>query len=371
MMPPRAGKQQPATKEETVEVDAVERKMNRVLNRSRSEVDVASDDPPTVAVVVPTYKASGTIERVVRRALAVGDIVIVVDDACPERSGELVRGLDRRVHVVVHESNRGVGGATKTGMREALARGARYVAKIDSDDQMDTSYLPFMIEMLERYPELDLVKGNRFSSLTTLRTMPLLRLIGNASATLLVKVSSGYWSLVDPTNGFIAARRDVLMNIDLDALDDRYFFETDLLCAFGLHRRIVAEVEMPAIYSEPPPRPWGLRTLLPFPVKLAQRLFRRLLVQYFFAEINIGSLCLLTGVPLFLAGVVSTVRAAWNSPTSQNAGWSHSIELATLLIGSQLLIAAMFYDVLSSTATRKLNRERTASQSVRSRVRSR
>src|ERR1700737_3423095 len=207
------------------------------LDRFSPVLDVAPDEPQVVAVVIPTYKARSTIERVVQRALAVADLVVVVDDADPDRSAELVRGIDPRVHVVAHDVNRGVGGATKTGMREACALGARYIVKIDSDDQMDTSYVPFMIETLERYPQVDLVKGNRFADPATLRRMPFLRLIGNASATLLVKFSSGYWSIVDPTNGFLATRSEVILNTDLDALADRYFFETGLLGAFGLRAR--------------------------------------------------------------------------------------------------------------------------------------
>jgi glycosyltransferase involved in cell wall biosynthesis len=330
------------------------------LERFTPAPESTPDEPSVVAIVIPTYKARDTIERVVRRALAVGDLVVVVDDADPDRSAELVRGIDPRVHVVSHDVNRGVGGATKTGMHEAIALGARYIVKIDSDDQMDTSYVPFMIETLERYPEVDLVKGNRFADPATLRRMPFLRLIGNASATLLVKFSSGYWSIVDPTNGFLATRREVILNTDLDALADRYFFETDLLCAFGLRRRVVAEVEMPAIYSDEPPGPWGLRTLLPFPIKLTQRFFRRLLLNYLIVEINVGSLCALIGFPL-LAFAVAFGWHEWSgSLSSQIPRPSGTIVLALLLfmIGFQLSLQALLYDVQFSTPTVKLRRER-------------
>ena len=330
------------------------------LDRFSPALDTVPDEPPVVAVVIPTYKARQTLERVVQRALAVADLVVVVDDADPERSAELVRGI-ARVHIVRHEVNRGVGGATKTGMREAIALGARYIVKIDSDDQMDTSYVPFMIETLERYPEVDLVKGNRFADPATLRRMPFLRLIGNAGATLLVKFSSGYWSIVDPTNGFLATRREVILNTDLDALADRYFFETDLLCAFGLRRRVVAEVEMPAIYSDEPPGPWGLRTLLPFPVKLTQRFFRRLLLNYLIVEINVGSLCGLIGFPL-LAFAVAFGWHEWSgSLAEQTSRPSGTVVLALILfmIGFQLSLQALLYDVQFSTPTVKLRRERT------------
>lgn len=330
------------------------------MDRFSAPAVAAPDEPSIVAIVIPTYKARATIERVVQRALAVGDLVVVVDDACPDHSSDLVRGIDPRVHVVRHEVNLGVGGATKTGMREAIALGARYIVKIDSDDQMDTSYVPFMIETLELNPEIDLVKGNRFADPATLRKMPFLRLIGNAFATLLVKFSSGYWSIVDPTNGFLATRSEVVQHTDLDALADRYFFETDLLCAFGLRRRVVAEVEMPAIYSDEPPGPWGLRTLLPFPIKLAQRFFRRLLLNYLIVEINVGSLCGLIGVPL-LAFALAFGMHQWSiSQSTQISRPSGTIVLALLLfiIGFQLSLQALLYDVQFSTPTVKLRRER-------------
>jgi dolichol-phosphate mannosyltransferase len=176
-----------------------------------------------VAAIVPAYRASGTIMRVVEKALLVADVVVVVDDASPDDTGDAVLGRDPRVHVIRHERNLGVGGATKTGIRRALELGADYIVKIDADDQMDTSYVPDMIEILDRYPEIDLVKGNRFADSATLQAMPTARLIGNAGLTLLVKFSSGYWTIVDPTNGFIALRAGAVRQVSIERLADRYF----------------------------------------------------------------------------------------------------------------------------------------------------
>jgi dolichol-phosphate mannosyltransferase len=210
-----------------------------------------SRDPsqPRVVAVIPAYRAARTLCRVVDRVRAVVDAVVVVDDCCPERSGATLVA-DSRTRIVVHERNRGVGGATKTGIEQALAWGAEYIVKIDADDQMDPSFVPQMIDALERYAEIDLVKGNRFADPATLRTMPVARLIGNVGVTLLVKFSSGYWTIVDPSNGFIALRATAISAEDLRGLAERYFFEIDLLCTLGLQRRVIAELEMPAIYPE-------------------------------------------------------------------------------------------------------------------------
>jgi dolichol-phosphate mannosyltransferase len=309
-----------------------------------------------VAIVVPAYKARDTIERVVRRALDVADVVIVVDDACPELSGAAVRDLDPRVRVLRHEVNRGVGGATKTGIAEALRLGAEYVVKVDADDQMDTAFVPDMIGVLDRVADVDMVKGNRFANPATLRAMPAARLIGNAGLTLMIKFSSGYWTIVDPTNGFIALRAEAVRELDLDDLSERYFFEIDLLCMLGLRRRTVAELEMPAIYRNERSSLSIAHTLFSFPPKLAARFFRRLLVNYLIVEINLGSMCGLIGIPLLIFAIFFGAHEWAISITSHISRPTGTIVLALLLFmtGFQLSLQALMYDVQFAPRTLKL-----------------
>ena len=120
-----------------------------------------------------------------------------------------------------------------------------------------------------------------------------------------MKFSSGYWTIVDPTNGFIALRAQAVRQLNLDRLSDRYFFEIDLLCQFGLHRRVIAELEMPALYGDERSSLSIPHVMMSFPMKLAARFARRLLVNYLIVEINVGSLCALIGLPLiWLAGAL-------------------------------------------------------------------
>ncbi len=313
---------------------------------------------PRVAVIVPAYRARATLARVVRGALEVADTVIVVDDACPDRCSEVLPP-DERVHVIVHDANRGVGGATKTGIAEALRLGARYIVKVDADDQMDTSYVPAMIDVLERYDDVDLVKGNRFTDTATLHTMPALRLFGNAALTLLVKFSSGYWTIVDPTNGFIALRASEAARLGIDALADRYFFEIDLLSALGLNRRVIAELEMPAIYGGETSSLSIANALLTFPPRLFGRFFRRLLLNYLIIEINVGTLCGLLGVLLLLAGTIFGAEQWHVSSATGVSRPTGTIILALLLFmtGFQLTLQALLYDVQFSSRTVKVHRE--------------
>jgi dolichol-phosphate mannosyltransferase len=312
-----------------------------------------------VVAIIPAYRARATIQRVVRRALEVVDLVIVVDDACPESSGEAVSDFGARVRVVRHARNRGVGGATKTGILEALKLGVTYIVKIDADDQMDPSFVPQMVDIFERCPEIDLVKGNRFADSATVRTMPLGRLLGNAGLTLLIKFSSGYWTIVDPTNGFIALRADALRATEIERLADRYFFEIDLLCSFGIRRRGIAELEMPAIYGGERSSLSISSALLTFPFKLASRFLLRLLVNYLIVELNVGSLCGLIGLPLLLFAVIFGAHEWAVSVSTGVPRPTGTIVLALLLfmIGFQLSLQAVLYDVQFSPRTKKVRRD--------------
>jgi glycosyltransferase involved in cell wall biosynthesis len=319
-----------------------------------------------VVAVVPAYRARATIERVVQRTLEVADVVIVVEDACPDRCGDALPTSDPRVVLVRHEVNRGVGGATKTGIAHALRLGAAYVVKVDADDQMDTAHIPQMVDILEQHPEVDLVKGNRFADPSTMQNMPLTRLIGNAGLTLLIKFSSGYWTIVDPTNGFIVLRAEILRQMDVQALADRYFFEIDLLCALGLRRRLIAELEMPAIYGDERSSLSIGNTLLTFPPKLAARFFRRLLVNYLIIELNVGSLCGIIGLPLLAIAIAFGGREWAVSVSSGIPRPTGTIVLALLIfmIGFQLSLQALLYDVQFSTRTLKFRRELKAGEAV-------
>ena len=86
---------------------------------------------------------------------------------------------------------------------------------------MDPFLIPKLIEpILNGSSELS--KGNRFTSPKSIKKMPLIRIIGNIGLGFLTKLSTGYWELFDPTNGFIALRAEVLREISLEFL--RVFF---------------------------------------------------------------------------------------------------------------------------------------------------
>jgi glycosyltransferase involved in cell wall biosynthesis len=183
-----------------------------------------------VAVVIPTYKVRSHILSVVERIGSAVSKIYIVDDKCPEGSGQFVleRCRDSRVEVIFNQVNQGVGGATIAGYRRALLDGADIVVKLDGDGQMDPAAIASLIRPIER-GVADYTKGNRFYSFENLEGMPVLRKIGNTGLSFITKVSSGYWDVMDPTNGYTAIHAGALSLLPLSKIEKRYFFESDML----------------------------------------------------------------------------------------------------------------------------------------------
>jgi glycosyltransferase involved in cell wall biosynthesis len=295
---------------------------------------------------------------VIRRIGPAVERIYAVDDGCPEGSGDhlLAAVPDPRVTVLRNERNLGVGGALKRGYAQALRDGAEIVVKIDGDGQMDPEFLPLLIQpILEG--RADYTKGNRFALASRVplrerragnREMPLPRRVENNILSFLHKAVSGYWDIMDPTNGYTAIHRTALAAIDLEALEDGYFFETDMLFHLNLVDAVVRDVPLPAVYGEEKSGLRIRRVILPFPALLLRRLVRRIGAKYFLNDFNVASLELALGIPLLLWGIgFGAYRwiAGIHAGTTNTAGTVMLAALPTIL-GFQLLLSAVSYDIM-------------------------
>src|SRR5690349_3883132 len=113
------------------------------------------------SVVIPAYRAAGSILKVIAAIGPEIGLIVVVDDCCPEGTGLVVTNAcrDPRVTVLVHNENQGVGGAFMTGLRYAVTKGADIVIKVDADGQMDPAQIPALIHPIAS-GDADYVKGN-------------------------------------------------------------------------------------------------------------------------------------------------------------------------------------------------------------------
>lgn len=259
-----------------------------------------------IAVVIPAYRVERDIQSVLQGIPAYVTTIIVVDDASPDASADLVAAAakrDRRILLIRHEQNQGVGGAMVTGFSKAMELGVEIVIKLDGDGQMDPAHIPALITPLIE-GDADYVKGNRFRDFQSLKKMPLIRRIGNLGLSFLTKAATGYWNIFDPTNGYFAIRTDVLKQLPLGKIDKTYFFETSMLSHLYLLDAYVMDVTIPARYSGETSSLSIRRVLFEFPFKLTRTLVKRIILKYFIFDFSMMSIYLLTGIPLLLFGLI-------------------------------------------------------------------
>lgn len=309
---------------------------------------------PSIAVVIPCYMVQRKVLNVIARIGPEVAAIYVVDDACPERVEDLVTRevRDPRVRVLRHERNLGVGAATLTGMTAAAADGATILVKLDGDGQMDPSLIPNFVAPILR-GEADYTKGNRFFAPEYLQGMPALRLFGNGMLSFITKLSSGYWSVLDPTNGYLAIHVAVFDLIPKDKIAQRFFFESDLLFRLNLVRANVVDIPLRAAYADETSNLRVRKVMLPFLWYLSRNLFKRIVYSYFIRDFSIGSVYLLCGVPILTFGVVFGTWEWFAYAQSGAFASAGTVMVAALpiIVGFQLILAFFGYDIANVPRT--------------------
>ncbi len=303
-----------------------------------------------ISVVVPCYKER---KHVLQALAGIPDIVssiYCVDDKCPERTGQLVEEQchDPRVSVLFNEQNIGVGGSVIVGYLAALADGAEIIVKMDGDGQMDPALLHEIVRPVAM-GKADYAKGNRFFMLQNLGVMPRSRLVGNVCLSFLTKLSTGYWSIFDPTNGFTAIHATALRMLPLHQIERRYFFESDMLFRLGTIKAVVRDVPHAPFYGDETSHLNTWRSIPEFFIKHVRNIAKRMFYNYFLRDFSVASVEIILGPALFLFGLVYGVWTWWvnadlavGTPTG-----TIMIVALSLIMGLQLILSALQYDIQS------------------------
>jgi dolichol-phosphate mannosyltransferase len=301
-----------------------------------------------IAVVIPCYRVTHHILNVIGAIGPEVSHIFVVDDKCPDKSGTLVQenSGDERVRVLYHEVNKGVGGAVVTGYRAAMAAGAHIVVKIDGDGQMDPCLIPLFVSPIVRM-EADYCKGNRFQTVYGFRQMPRTRIFGNAILSFMTKLSSGYWNIFDPTNGYTAIHVLALRSLKLEHLSQRFFFESDVLMALGAIRAVVTDVPMEAVYGDEISGLKIRRIVFEFIGNHLYALLRRIIYFYYLRDFNLASLNLLLGLPMTIFGFVFGAVHWWQSIDTGAVASTGTVMIAVLpiVLGFQMILFFLGYDI--------------------------
>ena len=302
----------------------------------------------SVAVVIPTYKAHRHILKVVSAIGSEVNNIYVVDDGCPDRSGEFIEKNcnDLRLRVIKLSHNQGVGGAVMEGYRAAIGDGNDIIVKIDSDGQMDPSLINDFI-----YPiiigDADYTKGNRFFDLEQLNAMPKIRLFGNAILSLISKISSGYWNIFDPTNGYTAIHASVASRLPFNKISRRYFFESDVLFRLNILRAVVVDIPMHAKYGNEVSNIRLSKIPLEFLIKHARNFCKRIFYNYYLRDMSLASIQLPIAI-LFLAFGCSYGVYHWAQSAQIGAvttAGTVMLSALPIIAGLQFLLGFIGYDM--------------------------
>src|SRR5262245_10232186 len=176
---------------------------------------------PRAVICLPTYDERENLEAMIEALGGVldtsRDVVLVIDDASPDGTGEIADRLAAQrpwVSVLHRAAKEGIGPAYIAGFRRALAEGAELVLEMDCDFSHNPQDVPRLIAATDN---ADLVLGSRYAPGGGTANWGIVRRIVSRGGCLYAQILLGL-RVRDLTGGFKCFRRAALETIDLDAL---------------------------------------------------------------------------------------------------------------------------------------------------------
>ncbi|MHA1211968.1 MAG: glycosyltransferase family 2 protein [Candidatus Heimdallarchaeota archaeon] len=268
-----------------------------------------------IGIVVPAYNEEKLISSTLGNIPTFADMIYVTDDCSKDKTTEIVKTFalkDKRVKLIQHNKNRGVGGAIVSGFKDAIAEEMDIVAVMAGDNQMDAKHLTALLDPIIEN-EAEFTKGNRLKA-GYWKGMSLFRLTGNIILTILNQIVTGYWGIRDPQNGYIAISVESLKKIDLDSLYKGYAFENDLMLKSNIINLRMKNILIPALYGvEKSSIKYGrfiVKTLMYFVKAYYWRIWHKYIKKFnpIGILIILGFLGLIAGI---IVGIVLSFQLIW------------------------------------------------------------
>ena len=201
-------------------------------------------------VVIPTYNEKENVRQIADAVLNVEPSleILIVDDNSPDGTGRIADEMAQhnpRISVLHRQEKSGLGSAYIAGFKLALERGYDYIFEMDADFSHDPKYLPRFLERIESH---DLVLGSRYIKGVNVVNWPMSRLLLSYYANVYARLVTGL-PVRDTTGGFKCFRRQVLEQIDLDAVQsDGYSFQIEI--TFKAWKKGFRICEIPIVFVD-------------------------------------------------------------------------------------------------------------------------
>ncbi len=304
----------------------------------------------TVAAVVPAYNEEVQIEKVLDTMPDFVDYIVVVDDASRDGTSRVVENrvkrAQRKIVLLKHEVNSGVGAAILTGYEWSRNHGIDISVVMAGDAQMDPQDLPPILDPVAA-GEADYVKGNRLFTGETWKRMPKVRYLGNSALSLLTKIASGYWHVADFQCGYTAISLEVLKRVNLQGIYRGYGFPNDFLVVLNVYNFRVKDVMVKPVYNVGEKSGIRIWKVVPrLSLLLFRRFFWRMKEKYVIRDFHPLVFFYMAGLFLYPAGVLfGLYLLIYRIVKGPVAATSALLAVLLIISGLQFLFFAMWFDM--------------------------
>lgn len=202
-----------------------------------------------IIVVLPAYNAAQTLEATYHEIpFDIVDEVVLVDDASNDATIQKATELGIR-HIVQHEQNLGYGANQKTCYKKALELGADIIIMLHPDYQYTPKLIHSMVNLIAQNVYA-VVLGSRILGKGALNGgMPLYKYISNRVLTFIQNIFLNQ-KLSEYHTGYRAFSKQVLETINLQACDNDFVFDNEMLSQVVYKNFNIGEISCPTRYTK-------------------------------------------------------------------------------------------------------------------------
>jgi len=282
--------------------------------KSLSSKDQSLITKSKIAAVVPAHNEEKNIAMVIKTMPEYIDYIIITNDLSSDKTSQIVQEIvktNKRVVLIEHEENQGVGGAIASGYEWARDNNVDAAVVMAGDGQMDPNDLPvLLIPVLS--DGVNYVKGNRLLHPGSIEIIPKVRFWGNSMLSFLTKIASGYWHISDSQCGYTVIDKEALKTINWQKMYKRYGQPNDLLVTLNINNFTVKDVSIKPVYNVGEVSGIKIKKVL-FTISrlLIKRFFDRLVTKYVIFDFHPLVLFYLVAFFLLASSIFFFTRVTW------------------------------------------------------------